>query len=120
MNGGTVWTAFLWLPRVHRRRCVSLVDRLGETLGLGPHIAPDTAIAPKSRELHDVVHPVFIRDVPEQDMPQDMRGDLEVLLQREGGVACRALRRRMTNAWVQSSRLPLQVRKIGPPRPSVR
>jgi hypothetical protein len=86
MNGRTAWTAFLWLPRVHRHRFVSFVDRLGETLGLGAHIAPDTAIAPMPRELHGVVHPFFIRDVPEQDMPQDIRGDLEVLRRREVGV----------------------------------
>jgi hypothetical protein len=86
MHGRTAWTSALWLPRVHRRRCVSLLDRLGETLGFGAHIAPDTAIAPMPRELHGVVHPVFIRDVPEQGMPQDMRGDLEVLLRRKVGV----------------------------------
>jgi hypothetical protein len=86
MHGRTAWTASLWLPRVHRRRFVSLVDRLGETLGLGAHIAPDTAIAPMPRELHGVVHPVFIRDVPEQGMSQDMLGDLPVLRRREVGV----------------------------------
>jgi hypothetical protein len=30
--------------------------------------------------------PFFIRDVPEQGMPQDMRGDLAVLLRRKVGV----------------------------------
>jgi hypothetical protein len=86
MNGRTAWTASLWLPRAHRRRFVSLVDRLGETLGLGAYIAPDTAIAPTPRELHGVVHPYFIRDVPAQGMPQDMLGDLAVLRRREVGV----------------------------------
>jgi hypothetical protein len=38
------------------------------------------------RELHGVVHPFFMRDVPQQGMPQYMMGDLEVLRRREVGV----------------------------------
>jgi hypothetical protein len=71
---------------VYRRRFVSLLDRLDKTLGFGAHIAPDTAIVPMPREFHSVVPPVFMRDVPERGMPQDMREDLEVLLRREVGV----------------------------------
>jgi hypothetical protein len=45
-------------------RLLEFVNRLRQTLGIGPHIAPDIPVAPMPREFHGVVHPLLIGHLP--------------------------------------------------------
>jgi hypothetical protein len=49
-----------------------LTTYVGETLGIGSHMSPDISITAMPRELHGIVDLLFIRDFPEQGMPQDV------------------------------------------------